>query len=271
MSNIQLATSTQNAWALDRGLHFGDGHFTTARVMGGEIELLADHLQRLKRGCERLGIGFVDWQPLVLAMNQQADALGEGVLKVVVTRGSGGRGYDPAGAKEPQAIISTHPSPAHYEVWRAQGIGVGISAVTLGHQPLLAGLKHLNRLEQVLIKQHLSTTTFDDVLVCDQHNKVIEASAANVLVCDSNGVWKTPLLSECGVEGVMRNHLIALAAANGICIEQQPLSLDSLSNAKALFLTNCLMIAVPVVQLHAGAKVFELDSLSVAVPWRSNG
>ena len=141
--------------ASDRGLQFGDGCFTTALILEGRICRHEAHLQRLKEGCERLAIPFTAWSVLAQEMDDRAATLQRGVLKVVITRGSGGRGYSSNGCLQPRRIVSVAGYPAQYDQWRKTGITLLTSPVRLGINPALAGIKHLNRLEQVMIRQFI--------------------------------------------------------------------------------------------------------------------
>jgi len=164
----------------DRGVQFGDGCFTTARILRGQVQLLSAHLARLQTTCEKLFIPYDDWALLAQEMARLAQPHQDGVLKVIITRGAGGRGYSAAGCVNPTRILSVSPRPAHYLRWREEGISLSLSPVRLGRNPSLAGLKHLNRLEQVLIRSHLEQTDADEALVLDSDGWLTECCAANV-------------------------------------------------------------------------------------------
>lgn len=228
----------------DRSHLYGDGCFTTCKVTQGRIELWPLHLQRLQQSCERLQIAGVDWTELQQQISAVVMGHHDEVFKILISAGVGGRGYgrDPNGAA--QVFLSWHPLPIHYQNWQRAGIRLHTSSVRLARQPLLAGIKHLNRLEQVLIKNELANIDADDALVLDDQGFIIESSAANLL-CYHNGQWMTPSLVECGVEGVMRNHLLRVSEALGQTIAVQPLPLSQLNQDSQLFLCNSLMGVVP--------------------------
>ena len=158
----------------DRGVQFGDGCFTTARIVAGQVQFLNAHLTRLQTTCKKLFIPFNDWELLAGEMARLAQPHSDGVLKAIITRGVGGRGYSAAGCVNPSRILSVSPYPGHYHRWRKEGISVSLSPVQLGCNPLLAGLKHLNRLEQVLIRSHLEQTDADEALVLDSEGWLTE-------------------------------------------------------------------------------------------------
>ncbi len=229
----------------DRTALYGDGCFTTIAVSNKKPELLALHLQRLKRDCDKLFIQFNDWTDLEktileLSLTQHYD-----VVKVVISRGQGGRGYSPTTCINSTAYLSLSSIPVHYSNWRKDGVSMGISSIQLAIQPLLAGIKHLNRLEQVLIKRELDKLEYDDVVVCDTNGHVIETSAGNLFWRKAD-TWFTPNLESSGVIGVMRNHVFDLLKSNNIELKQVVAGVNELFLADEIAISNCLMGWVPV-------------------------
>ena len=229
----------------DRGFNFGDGSFTTIAVTNRRCEFLAQHIKRLKHACNVLNIAYNDWQNLTNSLESKSENIQSGVIKVVISRGTGGRGYSPVGANKPVAVVSVHNLPDQYANWQKQGITVGLSDVRLAYQPKLAGIKHLNRLEQVLVKQELETMPFDDLLVTDNQGYLIESSAGNLFWRKGN-VWFTPDLSYCGVEGVLKSVL-----KEGLRLTDKPCfninaKQQVLHEADEVFVCNCLMKIVPI-------------------------
>lgn len=229
----------------DRAIQYGDGCFTTMVVRHGEIELWSAHLERLKHCCERLYIPFIDWDELTQSVLNCAGSETLAVLKVLISRGSGGRGYSPIGAVHPVYMITRHAMPIQYDNWQEMGIELNVSNITLAKQPLLAGLKHLNRLEQVFIKRELALDAFHDCIVLDTDDIIVESSVGNLFWFNENA-WFTPSLNFSGVEGVMRNHVIDYFALNGIIIHQCREGLSTLQSASEVFVCNSLMGVVPV-------------------------
>ena len=224
----------------DRSFNYGDGVFTTMLVRGGQLQLWPLHLSRLQLGAHRLGFGEVDWQKLqqdVFAAITSAHQ----VIKLLLSRGEGGRGYSPAGISQPHWYISQSAVP-DYQAAREQGISIETAELALSVQPLLAGLKHNNRLEQVLLKQEQARRDVDDLLVLDQLGFVIEAISANVFIYRA-GHWYTPELSRAGVAGVMREHLLSQTAVSLINWQQH-----DIKQVEAMFICNALMGIVPVRQ-----------------------
>lgn len=232
----------------DRAVQYGDGCFTTIAFSNGCLEFLAAHIQRLKLACSRLYIPFDGWQELQSSIIESLKDTDDCVVKVIITRGQGGRGYCPNGANSATFILSHHPYPEHYLQWQKEGIRLTLSPVQLARQPLLAGIKHLNRLEQVLIKQALLSSNFDDAVVCDTERKIIEVSAGN-LFWYKNNTWYTPDLSNAGVEGVMRNQILDVFNNKKLDHQQVSSYLDELIDAEEVFVCNSLMAIVPVASI----------------------
>ncbi|MBM6632853.1 aminodeoxychorismate lyase [Leclercia adecarboxylata] len=233
--------------ASDRAIQFGDGCFTTARIAAGQICLLDAHLQRLQMACEKLLIPFVAWAELQREMVELARGNERGVLKVIISRGSGGRGYSAANCLHPVRILSVSGYPAHYDGWRREGITLELSPVRLGRNPHLAGVKHLNRLEQVLIRTHLEQTDADEALVLDSEGVVTECCAANLFWRNGKDVF-TPRLDQAGVNGLMRQFCLQQLAHSGYRVVEIHAREAVLAEADEMVVCNALMPVVPVRQ-----------------------
>lgn len=197
-----------------RGLAYGDGLFETFAVRGGHAVLLDRHLTRLALGCQCLAIA-VDMALLRDEVVRYAAALGQGVLKLIVTRGDSARGYAPDPHAAARRILQGGPSAAYPDANRVQGVELYPCSTRLAEQPLLAGIKHLNRLEQVLARAEWSDTAFAEGLMLDMSGRLVEGVYSNLfLVID--GVVHTPDLQRCGVAGVMRAELLERAFALGL-------------------------------------------------------
>jgi 4-amino-4-deoxychorismate lyase len=235
--------------ANDRAIQFGDGCFTTARVEMGNIHFFSDHLARLNKACAGLFIPFTHWADLEDEMRNLASTLGDGVLKVIISRGAGGRGYSGAACLSPTRILSHSPYPEQYLRWRAEGITLSTSPVRLGRNPLLAGIKHLNRLEQVLIRCYLEQTHGDEALVLDSDGWVTECCAANIFWRRGRDVF-TPRIDQAGVNGIMRQICLRQLATSEYRVTEVNASPEALSGADEVIVCNALMPIVPVRQWH---------------------
>ncbi|MGH8231227.1 MAG: aminodeoxychorismate lyase [Steroidobacteraceae bacterium] len=236
----------------DRGLQYGDGLFETISCEAGQPRWLELHLQRLRSGCERLRLPFQDYAPLRTEIGALSQGSERCLVKVVVTRGlARRRGYAPSGDERPTRIVSRHdwPPPVPSE---AAGLRLGISPVTLGINPRLAGLKHLNRLEQVLAQQQRDAAREDEVLMSSSAGQVIGGSMSNVFFCDHSG-WFTPALNDCGVAGIMRRLVREAAARLGMALPERAVALAELGGMRAAFVTNVRWGVQPVRQLAGRA------------------
>ena len=175
------------------------------------------------------------------------------------TRGAGGAGYRPLADGKPVRIALLRPWPATNDAHYRDGITCDWSTVRLARQPLLAGIKHLNRLEQVLAAAELARSEADDALVCDTAGAVIESVSGNVFLV-RDGRLCTPALDQCGVAGVMREVVIEAAASTGIDVEETLLRRSDFAYADEVFLCNAIRGIVPVRRLGA----IRLASLDVA-------
>lgn len=236
----------------DRGLHYGDGLFETLAVRDGVCEFWDRHMQRLKAGCERLRIAPPDATQLAAEARQLIHDNERCVLKIIVTRGSGGRGYSIPETAQPTRILLRGDWPDYPAANAEQGVRVRLCTQRLGINPSLAGLKHLNRLEQVLARMEWDepgiTEGITEGLLRDHTGRVIEGTYSNIFLV-RQGRLVTPLLDLCGVAGVMRDVVVELATTAGIDCTERAVSLDELYAAEELFLTNSLIGIWPIYEL----------------------
>lgn len=230
---------------LDRGFSYGDGVFTTLKVSGGQCQLLTQHLVRLQQGITALAIAQIDFKLLLDDLTQKAKALDHGVLKVIITRGQGQRGYSSIGCDSPTIVISSGALPAIYQQWQTHGIALGVSTVALGLNPLTAGIKHLNRLEQVLVKQQIDAHKWTDAVVLDCQAFIVETSMANIFWRCGDKVC-TPSLHFSGVKGLMRQQVIEQLNGSHLTVIEERFKLSAVMDADEVFMTNCLMGIVPI-------------------------
>ena len=233
----------------DRGLAYGDGLFETIAVRGGSAKLLPRHLARLSEGAQRLSIDL-DLPALEAELSAFFAELGEGVAKLMVTRGDGLRGYAPPQPSSSRRILLGNPLPNYPASNAEQGVRLFPCATRLAEQPLLAGLKHLNRLEQVLARGEWQDAAFAEGLMRDVSGRAIEGVFSNLFLV-KDGVLLTPELSRCGVAGVMRAEVLAQAEHQGIALQVRDIAFDELLQADEVFLCNSLYGIWPVRELAA--------------------
>lgn len=231
----------------DRGLHYGDGVFRTARVRRGRVCAWPAHYARLTHDCRQLFLPVPDAGLVQQEVQQLFPDRGNGVLKIVVTRGSGGRGYAPPQSAQPTRLLLRYPEP-DYSQQRASGVDIAVCRTRLARNRALAGVKHLNRLEQVLARRECAQASNPEGLLLDTDGNVISGTMSNVFMV-KNGALYTPSLDHAGVIGATRQRLFALAGAADKRCHEDRLSLSALSAADELFLCNSLIGVWPVTQL----------------------
>lgn len=226
----------------DRGLAYGDGLFETIRFVAGRAPLWPLHMRRLRRSCRRLRMAAADPRRLW----SEASALAGGsdcVVKLILTR-RGGRGYAPDPAASTRRILTRHRLPAMPGAIYEAGVRLRWCRLRLAQQPALAGLKHLNRLEQVLARAEWRDPAIYEGLTCDADGRVIGATAANVFAV-RGGRLLTPRVDRCGVAGVARAFVLARARRR-LPVLETDLSVDDVETADEIFLSNAVRGIVPV-------------------------
>jgi 4-amino-4-deoxychorismate lyase len=236
----------------DRGLHYGDGLFETLALRAGSIRRLDMHLERLSEGCGRLGMPKPDEQQLRRELDTAIRGQAEAVLKLMLTRGSGGRGYRPPAGPQPTRVLFRYPWPAYPWEWSEHGIGLRICRTRLGLNPALAGLKHLNRLEQVMARAEWDDDP-QEGLMLDADGSVIEGTMTNLFASPAEGRLVTPDLTLAGVAGVTRRHILDQARKAGLSVEVRSLALDELLESREIFVCNSIAGVWPVQRIESRA------------------
>lgn len=234
----------------DRGLQYGDGVFETVAYRNGNAEFLEAHLSRLSLGCQRLNIPFQQQiqlqQELTVVFKELADT--DAVIKIIISRGSGGRAYLADASIKPTRIISTHPLPSYPENHQQTGITAIFCQQRLSENTSLAGIKHLNRLEQVLARNEWHDPAIAEGIMLDQHDHIIEGTMSNLFIVKA-GQLVTAELSKSGVAGIIRAQIMELANANNIDCKESMLTKSALSNADEVFVCNSIIGLWPVIKI----------------------
>jgi 4-amino-4-deoxychorismate lyase len=250
----------------DRGLAYGDGLFETIAVRRGRPCLWRRHLDRLSLGCRRLGMEMparfrLEADVLALIGNRAAGTdPADGVLKVILTRGSGARGYRPPEAAKPRSILSFTPGSPTSMAERNPGVRLILCETRLSENPSLAGIKHLNRLEQVLARREWSDPDILDGVMCDVHGHAVCGTMSNLFSWHSGRII-TPALDRCGVAGTLRSLIREQALALGIAFHEGALRPADLAQGDGLFISNALLGVQPVSRFQDAQ--FDVDRL----PW----
>jgi 4-amino-4-deoxychorismate lyase len=238
---------------LDRGFAYGDGVFETCKMLHGKIPLWRLHKERLLNSCEKLfipvSIDLVEAQFANLIASLAAKDTEHAVVKITVTRGQGGRGYRAPETVSPTIVIGAFPAASYPHSYFSEGVTVKLCNQRLSCNPGLAGLKHLNRLEQILARAEWQDDAIAEGLLLDTQGNLIESVFSNIFLI-KNGELFTPDLSESGVAGVMRRFIIeTLAPQASLKTHIQKLGLKDLIAADAVFLCNSLYGIWPVQKL----------------------
>ncbi|MEJ2760727.1 MAG: aminodeoxychorismate lyase [Gammaproteobacteria bacterium] len=233
----------------DRAIHYGDGVFESIAVVDGALLCWEEHLRRLHHGCTRLAIP----PPAAETLRAEADSLlparGRAVLKIIVSRGQGGRGYQSPESVTPTRLLGLYDWPDYPETLYRNGVTCTLSRVRLGHVPALAGIKHLNRLEQVLARDDVTARGFREGLVLDLDGNVIEGTMSNLfLIKDTTLI--TPDVDKCGVAGIIRHLILERVLEWGLKPQVRLLSVDDVRSAEELFLCNSILGIWPITGLE---------------------
>jgi len=251
---------------LDRGLGYGDGLFETIRFVEGKAPLWPRHMERLVEGCRRLGLPAPNPAVLLSEACAVVQQLAQAVVRITLTRGVGARGYKPPTGPQPTRIVAAFEAPPPDPVAQADGIRLRLCATRLASQPLLAGIKHLNRLEQVLARAEWDDPAITEGLLCDAGGLVISATAANLFVV-AGGVLATPRLDYCGVAGVARAQVLAFCPHAQV--REMPLA--ELRRANELFLSSSVRGILPVREFGGHDYVVGPLTRALQAHWRALG
>ncbi|MGJ0486750.1 MAG: aminodeoxychorismate lyase [Methylomicrobium sp.] len=233
----------------DRGLQYGDGLFETIEIRDQRPIFFDRHLQRLEAGCGRLGIPFPP--PDLLTEETHAlcrESSAPSVIKIIVTSGSGGRGYRRPEILHATRILSLHPYPEYPEILDTRGINARICQMRLGMNPALAGLKHLNRLEQVLARAEWSDPAIHEGIMLDSAGHVIEGTMTNLFYVKNHTLY-TAAVTQAGVAGIVRSLIMQLAKQHELEVEEVNYTPDQLFTADEIFVCNSIIGIWPVKQI----------------------
>lgn len=232
----------------DRGLAYGDGVFRTLPMLGGQARMWSRHYAKLAADCRALAITPPEEQQLRADLGRVAAAHPDCVLRITVTRGSGGRGYEPPPQSRSRRIVAASRLPEYPLSWLREGVAVRHCTIRLAVQPRLAGIKHLNRLENVLARSEWTDPQIAEGLLSDSNGVVIEGCRSNLFILEQ-GRLLTPDLSGCGVSGVTREAILEKDAGHGWACAVEPISHARLEAADAVMLVNSLIGVWPVARL----------------------
>jgi UPF0755 protein len=232
----------------DRGFQYGDGLFETIAIINGQAVFLDQHLARLQKDCHRLKIPYPGTELLTLEVEQLAKNASKAVLKIILTRGVGGRGYRQPDPIKTTRVLSLYPYPDYPDSYKNQGIHARFCDIRLGLNPALAGIKHLNRLEQVLARSEWSDLAIQEGIMLDFNDHVIEGTMTNLFYIKDDSIY-TSALTLNGVSGIMRSSIIMLCARHQLTVIEHDFNQEALLAADEIFVCNSIIDIWPVTEL----------------------
>lgn len=233
--------------ALDRGLQYGDGVFETMQICNNQVQLWEHHWNRLQQGCQRLRIPLTDKSIIEQEILLLSEKNKKHVIKLIITRGEGQRGYRYINDGNSTRIITRYPWIDYPSTYHTNGVSVRYCETILSENKQLAGIKHLNRLEQVLARNEWEDE-YQEGLMLTSSGHVIDGTMCNLFAVKNNILY-TPDLTYCGIGGVMRTTIIKLARDLNIQVIEKNITPDELDMADEIFLTNSLIGIWPVREL----------------------
>ena len=233
----------------DRGLHYGDGVFETIACVGNSAVFIQQHLNRMENGARKLNIPFPDRQLFLDDINcLLRGSNSNSIIKLILTRGRGKRGYRYEKTQIPTRICMLSAWPDYVAHWREHGITTRFCQTQVSVNPQLAGIKSLNRLDSVLASSELGPA-FNEGFLSDIDGNVIEGSMSNIFIV-LNDVLVTPDLTRCGVNGIMREQIIDIAQNSSIKVETRNITRDELLESREIFISNSVIGVCVVKQLE---------------------
>ncbi|WP_295390266.1 aminodeoxychorismate lyase [uncultured Thiodictyon sp.] len=244
----------------DRGLAYGDGLFETVLIRDGAPCQWSRHLARLTLGCTRLGIPAPPVGPLEDEVRDLLQGIDTGVLKVLITRGTGGRGYRPAADPQPRRALLLYPLPTWPDTWCTAGVNLRFCLTRASQNRTLAGIKHLNRLDSVLARAEWTDPEIAEGLMLREDGQVIGGTMTNLFLWTGTALL-TPVLDLAGIAGTVRALTLEIASRQGLDCRERDLPPRALREAPGLFVTNSLIGVWPVRRLDG--RDYDLGRL----PW----
>jgi 4-amino-4-deoxychorismate lyase len=247
----------------DRGLQYGDGVFETMRVRRGRIRLMDYHVERLDMSCRQLDIAGPPLRALRRELARTAALRSEGVLKLIVTRGLGPRGYRPTGRERCTRILALHALPKTVFTHGSTPARVRLCATPLGLNPRLAGLKTLNRLESVLARAEWSDARIWEGLMRDVDENIVCGTMSNLFLRRGHSLM-TPMLDRCGVAGVMRRWILETAGDLRLSPVERRIRWQDLSEAEEVFMSNAVVGLRSVGAIERGRERLRFSAFETA-------
>jgi len=236
----------------NRGLAYGDGIFETIRFQGSEPVLWERHWRRLLKGCDLLGLNLpADSEPSILQQCRrllEENDLTRAVLKLILIRDGVGRGYRSERSASLHTLVSISTLPEYPSQNYLSGVKVWLCKTRLAVNPQLAGIKHLNRLEQVLASREWPDSEYSEGIMMDTSDHIVEGTRSNVFFVKDEYLV-TPSLNGSGVKGVMREYLLHCSLELGLRVEESRVTLPDLPGFQEAFICNSVFGIWPIMSL----------------------
>ena len=232
----------------DRGLNYGDGVFETILIRNYKPVFLPQHLERLKRGCAVLQINYPNETDIVEDINSVIHEHKNGVLKIIITRGNAQpRGYRFTDSHKQTRVVRFYPDSEGGELDSGFALKFSNYPLTPSH---FAGIKHLNRIEQIMASSELANSRFNEVICCDQDDNIVECASANIFLCMDNEIV-TPALKQCGIKGIIRQWVLDKARELGIYVRETNVPKGQADECDEMFITNSIIGIKPVNRIES--------------------
>ncbi|PPC94927.1 MAG: aminodeoxychorismate lyase [Methylotenera sp.] len=253
--------------AADRGFTYGDGVFRTMKIRDGQPISWPFHYQKLVADCAVIGIVCPSAELLVSDIQQlfpieEFDNGEVSVAKIIITRGEGERGYAPPAVTIPTRVLIKSSMPTYLDAHYLSGVRLHLCDTRLALQPKLAGIKHLNRLENILARMEWREESIFDGLMMDMQSNVIECTMSNIFARVGSHLY-TPDLSQCGVAGITRQRILGLESLLGLNCSEVRITLPELLSADEVIVCNSLYGAFQVTAI--GNQTWEQQSLASTI------
>lgn len=246
----------------DRGLSYGDGVFRTFKVVEGLPIDWPLHYQRLVNDCGAIGIVCPSAEVLMSDIQNLFLPNDNAVAKIIITRGEGERGYAPPAVTIPTRVLIKSSMPTYLDAHYLSGVRLHLCDTRLALQPKLAGIKHLNRLENILARMEWREESIFDGLMMDMQSNVIECTMSNIFARVGSHLY-TPDLSQCGVAGITRQRILGLESLLGLNCSEVTITLPELLSADEVIVCNSLYGAFQVTAI--GNQTWEQQSLASTI------
>lgn len=248
---------------LDRGFTYGDGVFRTLKMVNGMPQHWPQHYQKLVADCAVIGIVCPSAELLIDDLRQLFGPLDTAVAKIIITRGEGERGYKLPAVTLPTRLVTKSTLPSYRAEFANSGVSLFVCKTRIPPQPVLAGIKHLNRLENVMARMEWQSDAIFDGMLLNHQDEVIECTMSNIFARFQNTLI-TPDLSQCGVAGITRQQIMHLAKPLNLIIETKNISLSTLLTADEVIICNSLYTAFQVTSINHGDNTYSWQPQSLA-------